>query len=257
MTLNPSETRAKRFFESLGYNVDRIAEGPAETADFHVTKVAESYVVEVTGRGDQGKFDEDLERLGKAIEARVAKPNAPTDKILREKNSQIRSTSVEGFGVVWIELQGQFADPIAAEIKATFLGHVGIAVRGGGKTVEKPCYYFDHASCFRRTNINAVIVFSGDGLQVLFNEHAHRAAEFRTTPLILELEPGLIVPSEEVAAGEAFTLEDFDGDRMTDIADRKRRALLEKKYGLLIPVALRWNNVTVGVRVPLAGSSDD
>ncbi len=165
----------------------------------------------------------------------------------------MRASSTGGFGVLWMEAIGPFGKDIVDEIVATWFGSVTVPVtKSDGRRVGQPCYFFDRTECFDHPQLNALVAAHEGNARLLINPQAHRADQFRKSALVAAFAPGVVDPPHEVAKGDAFTLEDYVGPRApTPQNDRPRRALLGKKYGLAVPVALRMHRMTIAKLIPV------
>jgi Archaeal holliday junction resolvase (hjc) len=240
--------------QDWGFEVTRIpTSNEHRTADLLAVSGDERYIVEVTTKSDSGEFAKALAAGELAEEQRVQQHSSTIQNMLKNKKRQLRATGACGFGVLWVEAIGEFGEPIADEVVATFLGHVGIrTARSSGGIYEKPCYFFDKAECFAHPQLDGVVAAHNGDARLLINPKALRAAEFRRSKLVAAFAPGVVDPPAEVAAGTAYTLEDYVGPRdPTQQNDRPRRAFLEQKYGVSLALPLQWRQVTIGRSVPM------
>lgn len=238
--------------EKWGYTVEPIQIAPGERrADFLATVDDERLVVEVTSKNDDGQYDRDLRNFGQAFQERRIERTGTLDRVLHNKNDQLRSTpaAADAVRIVWIEAIGRFRVTIARQIEATFYGRVSIPLPQTGGTVERYCYFFDHASCYSLPWVDAVIVSRGGAGRLLVNPHSEGDLhKFRATRIARLFESGgsLVSPFEEEQAGIAFSAHDFKGDRRDE---RAKCLFLEEKYNVRLFIPLRWNVATAAKEV--------
>jgi hypothetical protein len=155
------QDRVRVQLERWGYIVEPIqVAASGRRADFVATVDDECIVVEVTSKNDDGQYERDLRNLGQALQKRHIERTGTLDRTLHGKNDQLRSTpeAVNAIRIVWIEAVGPFRETIARQIEATFYGRVSVPVLEADQTVQQPYYFFDYASCYSLSWIDAVIV---------------------------------------------------------------------------------------------------
>jgi hypothetical protein len=238
--------------ERWGYTVEPIqVVAGARRADFVATVDDERIVVEVTSKNDDGQYDRDLRNLGQALQKRRIARTGTLDQTLHGKNDQLRSTpeAIDAIRIVWIEAIGPFRETIAHQIEAAFYGRVSVPVSETGETVERYCYFFDHASCYSLSWIDGVIVSLGSAGRLLVNPlsdgNPHKLRATRIARLF-ESGGGFVSPLEEEQAGRSFSAHDFQGDRRNE---RAKCSFLEGKYGVRPFIPVRWNVVTAAKQV--------
>lgn len=248
---NLAEDHARELLEGAGYVVRKLETQTSRRADFLATSEGERILVEVTSKTDSGDFRREMEATGEALhDLRIGKSNA-LDRIFRSKNDQLRNTpeAADSVRLVWIEALGEFADTIARQIKASFYGAVDVPIFNPEGAHLKTCYFFDHAVCFSTRWIDGVVVRIGEGGVLLINPvDDERVALLSDTFLAKRLKSleAVVSPKDEIAAGFAFSADDFDGDRSDH---RAVRAFCEDKYSMTSFMPLRMNVVTAAIKL--------
>jgi hypothetical protein len=206
----------------------------------------ECIVVEVTSKNDDGQYERDLRNLGQALQKRRIERTGTLDRTLHGKNDQLRSTpeAVNAIRIVWIEAVGPFRETIARQIEATFYGRVSVPVLEADQTVQQPYYFFDYASCYSLSWIDAVIVsLDGAGCLLVNPQASSNPHKLHATRIarLFESKGGFVSPFEEEQVGKSFSAHDFPGDRRDE---RANCSFLEGKYGVRPFIPVRWNVAT-------------
>lgn len=235
-----------------GFEVSRIPTNTDRRADLMASKGAESYVVEVRRKMDDGSFERELREGGMPMDDRRIGHQSAIATAIRDKKHQLRATpSPEGaFRVIWLVATGRFQDTIARQVAATFYGAVDIPTPGEGElagtNIALPCYFFDHAVAFRMPEVAGIVAGEEGRGKLLLNPWAADAGRFCGSALVELFRPGVVDPIAEELAGDAYRADDFDGDRRDERAVRR---FIEAKYGRAMMIPVRWNVVTVATTI--------
>ncbi len=235
-----------------GFDVERVPTSTERRADLRARKGAEEFVVEVRTKTDDGSFDREVMRGAMPLDDRQIAFQSSIATVLRDKKQQLVATptGAGAFRVVWFVALGRFAGTIVEQIESTFYGKVDIPSWGvrapGAKTTRSPCYFFDHAQCYRMAEVVGVVVGDAREGRLLLNPCADGAERFAASSLVDAFRPSVVDPVAEEAAGKAYRADDFPGDRRDE---RAVRSFIESKYGREMMVPLRWKSVTVATRI--------
>lgn len=247
-----STEHARIFFSSLGFTVEDIptaGEQGQKRADLRVLVGDEEYVVEAKARDPHREWHAINERAdaeGFATASRDIQPWWLLSKRIAGAYEQLVSTpmSLHAFRILWIvALHGDDKFVIScferqllglrllfAFTPQDFSGKKGPGPRG------LPCYYFEDSDFERFPLIDAAMLCTREGGQLLVNHFSHNRSRFRGSRLFAAVqEKGAVVDAEDrVRAGRALMLgTDFTGPR----GNGAQQAYLRDKYDVLVSVA--------------------
>ena len=220
----------KRFFEGLGYEVEKITENNEESPDFFMSDGKSSYVLEL-----KTKFPstEEVEKRKQILysgeihnvhETVIGKNRL--SGIIRKAGAQLKRYSDENaFRIVWLLATGHLAEPRMLQFEATLYGLAPIVSSQGARD----SYFFYNSDFYRfREIIDGAIVSTESEAKLLLNPLSSRYAELKSSSLPKHLGKAVIDPVELESQGKAY-LVDSDVDR-----DDKEAVLnyLRKKYGV-------------------------
>jgi hypothetical protein len=220
----------KRFFEGLGYQVEKITEDNEESPDFFISDGMSAYVLELKTKFPSTEEVEKRKRILYSGEIHNVHEDVigknRLSGIIRKAGAQLKRYNDENvFRIVWLLATGHLAEPRMLQFEATLYGLAPIvSSQGTGDS-----YFFCNSDFYRfREIIDGAIISTESQAKLLLNPLSPRYAELKISSLPKHLGTAVIDPVELESQGKAF-LVDSDVDR-----DDKEAVLnfLRKKYGV-------------------------
>lgn len=233
------ELGIKRFFETLGYQVEKINESNEESPDFIISDDTSSSVLELkTKFPSLEEIEERKRRLYSGAIHNVHEiilGNNTLSGIIKKAKNQLRNYREENIlRLVWLLATGHLAEPRMFQFEATLYGSTTIA------STERAlgCYFFYNSDFYRfREILDGAIISTETRAKLLLNSLSPRYEQLKNSSLPKYLGDAVVDPIELESNALAFML---DGD-----VDRKDKetilAYLRKKYGLQNVVDITMN----------------
>lgn len=228
-----------------GFNVEDIEVCPNEKrADLLVSYDSEEYIVEAKSRAPHRGWNELMKQVkteGCATTSRHIDPWSALSSTILEAYQQLLSTpaSAEAFRVLWwvaLHDDGAF---VKACMEKRLIGTEGLAAidwPDGANMLDKPfkiidCHYHGSNDFERCPKLDAAVVGTQEGGNLLVNMHSEQRVRFRRSRLHAMFAKYNAVIDAEIAeqSGKAFMLgRDFVGPRN----GKSQWAYIRDKYGV-------------------------
>ena len=179
-----------RRLEAVGYKVEIVPEGEAETADLCARCPTDTLLVEVKNRTDDEALREKLAAADDrepVWDAQSINWNAPSDRLLHKVRSQLQDTpeDYQGIGGMWLIPAPHLSVSAAAEqLRATLLGIRNVFFNDAeGNHLSGWCVFATHAAFLKFPEVTFVVMDVEGGSQLIINPFSPRADEMRATRL--------------------------------------------------------------------------
>ncbi len=257
--LDENESLVEELFrQCFGFEIEKIPEGEARTADFFVCDGDNSYLIELKTRYrsdvEIAQREAQFEASGLAELSRSIERRSGVSKLLSEAMAQIESSGadVAALRLVFFLLRDFDADERWHNILTNLYGIKTVGDwSDDGKLRE--CYYFTDSDFFKyRDRLDAVIILiAASGKSVLcLNDHSEKIDVIRQSRLRERFEDGVTDPPQSEASGEIW-LVDGQVDRSNEQAVI---AFLQEKYSLsALTMAIGMGYTSATVVVPEKG----
>ena len=224
------EPHVKKYFEHLGYAVERIDEGAEETPDFFIYDDSMSFVAEL-----KTKFPSDTEISQRRrildsgnihnIQEQIVRKNTLSG-ITRHAVEQLKKYGPQDLiRIAFLLTTGHLAEPRFHQFVATLYGSTTIVEPS--KSSARECFFFYNSDFYRHRNILDGAIVSTESMHaLLLNPHSPRAARLKQSTLCDRFDGGVIDPIKIESQGKAYIV---DGD--VDRGDEEAViAYLKEKY---------------------------
>lgn len=237
------EPSIKCFFESLGYEVEKIDESDDESPDFLVADDNFTYLVELKTKfvSDQKK-EERHKAFSKGEVHDVHEPIIRKNRfsgIIKKAQSQLNAhaLSEESFRMVWLLSTGHLAEPSMEQFEATLYGSTTVCDWSDeGECMD--CFFFYNSDFYRfKDELDAAIVSTETDAKLLLNPFSSRFEAMRHCSLTEHLGKAVVDPIKMAEDNHAYIVEG-DVDRNDKNAVLK---YLREKYK-----AEKLLNITMG-----------
>jgi hypothetical protein len=224
------EPVVKSFFESLGYQVEKITESEEESPDFLISDDSSSYVLDLKTKFPSSEEVEERRRILDSgeihnIQETVINKNRLSG-IIRKAGEQLSRFDNENlFRIVWLLATGHLAEPRMLQFEATLYGTTAVVSSiGAGDS-----YFFYNSDFYRyRELIDGAIVSTEKRAKLLLNPLSPRYARLKASSLPKHLGTVIVDPVELESQGKVFIV-DSDVDRTDKDAVL---SYLRSKYGI-------------------------
>ncbi|MBE3139805.1 MAG: hypothetical protein IMZ53_04380 [Thermoplasmata archaeon] len=224
------ESIVKRFFEGLGYHVEKISEANEEMPDFSIFDDISSYVLELkTKVPSKTESEERKQLLGSGeihnIHELIIRKNRLSGIIKKAKNQLESYKEKEILRIVWLLAIGHLAEPRMLQFESTLYGLATLIDGANKRAVD--CFFFHNGDFFRfREILDGAIVSTESEAKLLLNPLSPRYAQMKISSLPRHFREAVVDPIELEKNGKAFFV-DSDVDR-----DDKETVLgyLREKY---------------------------
>jgi hypothetical protein len=224
------EPVTKRFFEGLGYHVEKIIESDEQSPDFYLSDGKSSYVLELKTKFPSAEEVEKRKQILYSGEVHNVHEDVlgknTLSGIIRKAGTQLKQYGDENvFRIVWLLATGHLAEPRMLQFEATLYGLAPIVSSlGSGDS------YFFHNSDFYRFHeiIDGAIVSTESQRKLLLNPLSPRYAELKISSLPKHFGKFVVDPLDLERQGRAFIV-----DSGVDRSDKEAVLnYLRKKYGV-------------------------
>jgi hypothetical protein len=248
------EPVVKRFFEGLGYQVDKIPEDDAESPDFFISDNLSSYVLELKTKFPSSEEVEKRRRILDSgeihnIHELVIGKNTLSGIIKKAGNQLERYADEKVLRIVWLLATGHLAEPRMLQFEATLYGLTDIVSSQGASD----CYFFFNSDFYRfRDIIDGAIVSTESDARLLLNPLSPRYAQLKVSSLPRHLGDAVVDPLELESRGKAFIV-----DSNVDRTDKETVLIyLRKKYGLddMMDLTMNYLSGTIAFHDPQDGA---
>lgn len=247
-----STEHARHFFSSNGFtacDIPTAAELGEKRADLRVTVGAEEYIVEAKERDPHRDWYAAAQRAdsnGFSSLSRDVEPWWTLGKRIADAHQQLVSTpaSAAAFRILWlVALHGDARFVISCLEKQLLGRRLLFAFRPEHFSHRMPeaveawqCWHFDDSDFERYPEIDAAVLSTPAGAQLLVNHFSHNRERLRFSRLYSLLAQHKAVLDAEVLEKDRHILmldSDFRGPR----GDGTQQTYLREKYGLLVSIA--------------------
>lgn len=224
------------------------------TADYLTSdEDGNDYLVEVTTKNDDNDFSKDLRHGGVVLRSSFLRRKEKFVSILRDKTEQLTLTNTARptHNILWLYLLGSDTKAQMGQCEATFLGRADIGIRadGGKKTEVIPCYFFDYADCYKKRDLDGIVLSTFEKGKLLVNSFSNRIDIFRTTKFysFFQKSGAVIDPVQNQKDNNYFVLDDFNLDRKNENTLLKA---LKEKYSVNGEILrFNWQSVVVATTI--------
>jgi hypothetical protein len=241
------EPIVKRFFETLGYQVEKIPETDEESPDFWISDDTSSYVMELKTKFPSAvEIEKRNHQLDSGeifnINELIIRKNTLSG-IIKKANDQLKSIKEENvLRIVWLLSTGHPAEPRMLQFEASLYGLAPIV--SSERTGD--CFFFYNSDFYRfRETLDGAIVSIESKPKLLLNPLSPRYAQLKSSSLPKHFGREVVDPIELERLGMAF-LVDNDVDRGDKEAVLR---YLRKKYGLedLMNLTMTYLSGTISI----------
>jgi hypothetical protein len=224
------EPIVKRFFEKLGYQVEKIPETDEGSPDFWISDDTSSYVLELKTKFPSSEeikkrkhqlYSGEIHNIHELV---IGKNTL--SGIIKKAKDQLKSFKEENvLRIVWLLATGHLAEPRMLQFEATLYGLAPIV--SSERTGD--CYFFYNSDFYRfREILDGAIVSTESEAKLLLNPLSPRYAQLKSSTLPKHLGKTVVDPIELESLGKAFLVDDE-----VDRGDKEAvLRYLRKKYGL-------------------------
>lgn len=242
------EPIVKRFFDNLGYQVEKIPETDEESPDFWLYDDTSSYVLEL-----KTKFPstEELEKRKHQlysgeihnIHELVIGKNTLSG-IIKKAKDQLESFRDENvLRLVWLLATGHLAEPRMLQFEATLYGLEPIVSRD----CTRYCFFFYNSDFYRfREILDGAIVSTESEAKLLLNPLSPRYAQIKSSSLPKHFGEAVVDPMELESLGKAFLVDN-------EVNRGDKEAVLQylgKKYALENPMNITMTFLSGTIAIP-------
>jgi len=203
------ETIARRFFETLGCSVERIAPAQDPQADFRIQHESDRYIVEVKGRGPDQDFARQLRESGQAgSQAPMSRTNTISRQVSEAAGQLATTDPTDDASIRLMAFVAAGDDPELQvdQFQKTLYGTVDLLKEASPRPLAVPCYYFTHSDFFRYRHIDGALVLAPSGARLCVNDKGNHCSQLRASGLFTRLNAhGAVTdPERAESSGEGF-----------------------------------------------------
>jgi hypothetical protein len=224
------EPVVKRFFENLGYHVEKITESEEESPDFFISDDSSSYVLELkTKFPSKEELEERRQMLDSGeihnIQETIINKNRLSGVIRKAGDQLSRFDNENIFRIVWLLATGHLAEPRMLQFEATLYGTTAVVSSNGAGD----SYFFYNSDFYRyREAIDGAIVSTEKQAKLLLNPLSPRYVRLKASSLPKHMGTAIVDPVDMEKQGKVFIV-DSDVDRTDKDAILN---YLRSKYGI-------------------------
>jgi hypothetical protein len=251
MMENSAEQQTRHFFETLGFEVERIPSINNERrADYSIKDYKNTYIVEVKGKLENDEYQKNLNKGQLAYREEALGYTNRMSKLIREAAEQLNATpsEPEEYKIIVFVPEGYDPERQAIQFKSTLYGIVDLIDFYDKNTdYPKPCFYFTFNEFFKFRNLDAAIILKSRASRLFVNSFSRCINKLRKTILykLHNKDNAICDPMKMEEDGEAFVAGcDLDRHDESAILD-----YVKKKYDLDFLLPLKPKNYRAAIQI--------
>jgi hypothetical protein len=194
------ELNVKRFFESLGYQVEKITEIDDESPDFLISDDTWSYVSELKTKFLSSNEVEERKRVLNSgaihnVHELIIGKNRLSG-IIKKAKDQLKNYREEHIiRIIWLLATGHLAEPQMHQFEATLYGLATVVSASSRQTYD--CYFFYNSDFYRfREILDGAIISTEMQAKFLLNPLSSRYEQLKNSSLPKHLGNDVVDPVE-------------------------------------------------------------
>lgn len=202
------ELNVKHFFESLGYQVEKISEGDEESPDFLIAGDTSTYVLELKTKFPSSEEIEERKRILYSgaihnVHEVIIRKNRLSG-IIKKAKDQLKNYQEENIlRIVWLLATGHLAEPRMHQFESTLYGLTTVVSLSSQRTFD--CYFFYDSDFYRfREILDGAIISTESEAKLLLNPLSPRYAQLKSSSLTKHLGNAVVDPVELERQTQAF-----------------------------------------------------
>ena len=211
--LDENESLVEQLFrEDFGFQIEKIPEGGARSADFSAFDGENYYLIELKTKyrsaDEMSERESQLDEKGLAEFSRSIERRSNITKNISDALRQIESSDpdTEILRIVFFLLRDFDANERWKNILANLYG-IETVVDWSDDNAGKECYYFHDSDYYRyrdRLDAAKILIATSDKAVLCLNDHSQNIDALRESPLVEKFGAGVIDPTKDEALGEIW-----------------------------------------------------